>query len=285
MSPMVAPPTANVASDLRDVHETQNFVPYLKALWARRGYIWFVSVNELRSRQMTTALGNLWHLLNPLLQILVYYLIFGIVLEGVSRGTDNFVLFLTVGVLVFADIQRITTAGGSSIVNNRGILQAISFPRALLPLTAAITETLAALPNIFVIYLMAVLTGETPDARWLLLPLVMAIQFWFNLGCALLAARATTHFRDMQQILPFLFRILLYTSGIIFSVEAFTAGRWYGFLFDINPIYCYISIARWTVLGGELASTWVLSASLWTVAVLFGGFWWFRRAEERYGRD
>lgn len=269
---------------LRDVHEAQRLRPYLAALWARRSYIWFVSVSELRNRQMTSVLGNLWHLLNPLLQIAVFYLIFGVVLTGVDRGADNYILFLTVGVLVFADTQRATIAGGSSIVNNRGVIQAISFPRALLPISQTITETLAAIPNIAVMFTVAALTGETPHPRWLLIFVVLAAQFMFNAGMALIAARATTHFRDTTQILPFVFRILMYTSGVIFSVESFTAGKSYGWLFDINPIYAYVSIARWTIGGGPLLGVWAVCAAAWTVGLAVAGFVWFRAAEERYAR-
>ncbi|MEY2957463.1 MAG: hypothetical protein RLZZ01_31, partial [Actinomycetota bacterium] len=194
-------------SGLRNVHETQRLVPYVGSLWARRGYIWFVAVNELRSRQMTSILGNLWHLLNPALQIAIYFFIFGVFLDDVNRGVDNYILFLTIGVFIFADTQRATTAGAAAIVNNRGVLQAVNFPRALLPVTSTITETLATLPSIGVAYGVAIATGETFHVRWLLLPGVIGVQFLFNLGAAMIAARATTHVHDVQQIIPFVFRI------------------------------------------------------------------------------
>jgi teichoic acid transport system permease protein len=282
---MSSRPPAATDDGLRDVHEALHLRPYIQSLWSRRSYIWFVAVSELRNRQMTSVLGNLWHLLNPILQITVYYLIFGVYLSGVDRGVDNYILFITVGVFTFADAQRATTAGGNSIVNNRGLVQAISFPRALLPITSTVTESLATVPSIAVVYAVALLTEESARWSWLLLPVVMAAQFWMNLGLALVAARATTHFRDLQQILPFVFRILLYTSGVIFSVEAFAETSSVAWLFQANPIYCYISIARWTVVGGALQGTWFLSAIGWTLGLLIVGFFWFRAAEERYGRE
>lgn len=278
-------PTPASAAGLRDVHESQRVRPYIQALWQRRGYIWFVAVSELRSRQMTSVLGNLWHLLNPMLQIAVYYFIFGVFLDNVNRGVDNYILFLTIGVFVFADTQRATTSGSASIINNRGVLQAIHFPRALLPITSTITETLATAPSIIMVYAVAVLTGESPHVRWLLLPVVVGLQFVFNLGAALVAARATTHFNDVQQILPFVFRILLYLSGVIFSVEAFARGRSYGWIFETNPIYSFISVARWSILGGSLKPTWIIGAVLWTLASVVIGFLWFRAAEDVYGRE
>lgn len=271
--------------DLHDIHASQRLVPYLQNLWGRRRYMWFVAVSELRNRQMTSVLGNLWHLLNPMLSIAVYYLIFGVFLTGVNRGVDNYILFITIGVFLFADIQRATIAGGNSIVNNRGLLQALSFPRALLPVTSTITETLATMPSVLVVYAVAVTTGETPSIRWLLFPAVLLVQFFFNLGIAMAAARATVHFRDIEQILPFVFRLLIYTSGVIFSVEAFAGGRSWARLFYANPIYCFLSIGRWTIMGGDLEAAWLISVFGWTITALVVGFLWFRSAEELYGRD
>ena len=280
------PVATRVATDtgLRDAHASLQLRPYLRDLWSRREYMTFVARSELRSRQMTSVLGNLWHLLNPILQIIVYYLIFGLFLK-VSRGVENYILFITVGVFIFSDIQRATMAGAGSMVNNRGLLQALSFPRAMLPVTTTVTETLATAPSLIVIYVVALISGEPPSWRWPLIMLVVVAQFWFNLGLALLAARAATHFNDIRQILPFIFRILIYASGVIFSVDAYAANSEWAWAFQANPIYCWLSISRWCIIGGELRGTWFLSVAIWTIVLLAAGTWWFRNAEHRYGRE
>ena len=269
--------------ELRDIHASDRLRPYLGRLWDRRQYIWYVSVSELRARQITTVLGNLWHLLNPALSIGVYFVIFGLLIET-TRGVDNFILFLTIGLFVFQYTQKITVAGANSIVANAGLLKSIRFPRALLPVTTALTETLASLPTFVIIYVMALLTQETLRWTWVLLPLVLLVQLLFNTGAGFVAARLTVHVRDTTQILPFVFRLLLYASGVIFSVEAYAPPdvKW---LFFLNPMYCYIELARWTIMGGSLGEKLIASALIWTVAMLIGGFFWFKSAEERYARD
>ncbi len=252
-------------------------------MWARRQYVWYVSASELRARQITTVLGNLWHLLNPALSIGVYFLIFGLLLDT-TRGVENFMLFLTIGLFIFQYTQRITVTGANSIIGNIGLLKAIRFPRALLPVTSSLTETLTSLPTFAIIYVMAVLTGEQFRWTWFLLPLILAVQFFFNTGTAFVSARVTTHFRDTTQILPFIFRLLLYASGVIFAADAYVSPslKW---LFIANPMYCYIELGRWTIMGGSLGESLVVSALAWTVAIFIGGFLWFRAAEERYARD
>jgi teichoic acid transport system permease protein len=88
---------------------------YLRRLWERREYAWHVPRSDLRSQQMNTVLGNAWHLLNPILSIAVYYVIFGLVLQT-DRGVTNFIAFLAVGVFVFQFTQKSTTSGSNSIV-------------------------------------------------------------------------------------------------------------------------------------------------------------------------
>ena len=270
-------------TELRDVFSASRLDAYLARLWSRREYISFVAVSELRNRQMTTVLGNLWHLLNPALSIATYYVIFGLLLN-VDRGVDNYILFITVGVLLFADIQRAAMAGAGSILSNRGLLQSLSFPRAMLPVTATITESLATAPGLVVFYGVALLSSEPARWTWVLLPLLLLVQFWMNLGLALFAARAANRFSDLRQLLPFVFRILLYGSGVIFSVDAYAGEKSWAWLFDLNPVYCYLSIGRWMIMGGELDPVWILSGSTWTVGLLLVGFLWFRGAEHSYGR-
>lgn len=271
--------------ELRDAHASAHLGAYLRELRDRRTYVWHVSINELKTRQITNVLGNLWHLLNPALTIGVYYLIFGLLLKT-DRGVENFLLFLTVGLFIFQFTQKATISGAKSIVSNKGIIKAVRFPRALLPISSTTTELLAAIPTFAIMYVIAMLDGVGPSTRWLAIVPIVAIQFLFSLGAAMLAARATTHFSDVQQILPFIFRLILYASGVIFSVDAYVDGdsptRW---LFTLNPVYCFITLGRWSVMGGEFQADLLLSCLVWTVALLVVGFLWFRAGEERYARD
>lgn len=232
---------------------------------------------------MNSVLGNLWHLLNPALQIAVFFLIFGVVLD-VDRGVDNFMLFLTAGVLTFQFTQKVTGEGAKSIVNNGGLMRSISFPRAVLPLTAAAIETLAMLPAALVLIIVALATGETPQLSWLALCPILVLQTAFNTGAALVAARATSHVRDVEQILPFLFRLLFYASAIIFSADAYIDSG-YRWVFVANPLYCIATAARWALGIGPIDGWILASMMLWTVGMLVGGFVWFRAAEATYGRQ
>lgn len=268
---------------MRDVHVPPGNIAYLRSLVDRRDYVVYSAATEIQARQMTSVLGNLWHLLNPLLQIGVYYLIFGVVL-GVDRGDDYFA-FLSIGLFMFLFTQRATIAGASSIANNKGLLNAFSFPRALLPVTSTLTEMFASIGPFAVMFVIAMLSGVTPDLRWLCLVPLVVVQLVFNVGASLAAARAGSTVRDFTNLLPFVFRILLYGSGVLFDVERYVDGSTYGWLFDINPVYCVVTLARWSILGGDFRPELAGVLVAWSLAIGAAGLAWFRAGEGNYGRE
>lgn len=268
---------------MRDVHIPPGNLAYLRSLIERRDYMVYSAATEMQSRQMTSVLGNLWHLLNPLLQIGVYYLIFGVVLS-VDRGEDYFA-FLSIGLFVFLFTQRATIAGANSIANNKGLLNAFSFPRALLPVTTTLTEMFANIGPFVVMFVIAAISGVAPDPRWLLLVPLIAMQLVFNLGASLVAARAGSAVRDFSNLLPFIFRILLYMSGVLFDVDRYVGDKSYGWIFHANPVYCIVTLARWCILGGDFRPELVATLAGWTIAIAAAGLVWFRAGEGNYGRE
>ena len=260
-----------------------SFRSYVRRIWDRREYVKHVPWNELRSQQMNTVLGNLWHLFNPILSILVYAVIFGIVLE-VDRGVDNFVAFVAVGVFVFSYTQKGVMTASQSLIKNRGLLRSISFPRALLPITSVVTELLAFVPTLIVMFLTALIFGESPRWSWLIIPVLVGVQSLLTLGAALIAARATNTFGDVKNVLPFLFRLLFYGSGVLFSVDAYIdEDSGMRLLFLLNPIFDLLEAYRWAMFGLEVEVVELVVLSVWTVAIPTAGIWWFRRGEARYG--
>lgn len=256
---------------------------YFREIWRRREFAWDVPIGELRSQHMDTVLGNLWHLLNPLLLLTVYFLIFGVVLQA-SRGVDNFLAFLAIGVFLFHYTQRTVVTGAKSIVRNEGLIRSITFPRALLPLSSTVEQTLAFAPPCIVMILFAVVTGERITMQWLFLAPILAGLMLLNLGGAFIAARITNAFRDFENVLPFVFRILFYASGILYSVQDRVSDQRWLIAFAANPVYAYITLARGAVMGLPVGPEVVVSAAAWTLVLAVGGFVYFRAGEQEYGR-
>jgi len=255
---------------------------YIARIWDRRGYLVNVPRADLASRNQSTVLGNLWHLLNPALTIAVYYLVFGVVLD-VTRGVEHFVAFLAVGVFVFQYTQKAITDSARSLNAKKGLLRSISFPRALVPLATTITETLAFIPGVAVMLAVTLLVGAPIRIAWALVVVLVLWQFLFNAGAGLLVARLAHQYPDVQNLMPYVFRLLFYGSGVLFLVDAYVDNPTLRALFVLNPVYCILSLYRWAVLGMPAQASEAVSFGVWTAVVVVVGFWWFRRSEATYG--
>lgn len=255
---------------------------YLKEAWRRRDFAILVPAQDLRAQNMGTLLGQLWHLANPALLVGVYFLVFGLVVD-ISRGVENFLGFLIVGVILFHLTQRVVQDAAVCITRNLGLIRSVQFPRILLPVATLNGQTAAFVPALVLALAAVVATGERPSLRWLALLGVLAAQFLLNLGAALLVSRIGAAVPDLRQLLPHVFRLLFYASGVIFSVEAFVTSDGWRRAFALNPLYDVITCARWCLLG-EPADGWVLGGMLaWGLVLPAAGFAVFRRSEQRLG--
>ncbi|MBA2336428.1 MAG: ABC transporter permease [Acidimicrobiia bacterium] len=258
---------------------------YLAQMWARRDFVVAMPFEELRVSHQNTLLGNIWHLGNPLLSVGVYYLIFGVVLQ-VTRGVDNYIAWLTIGVFAFGLTSRTVLGGAAAISSNRGLMRSIRFPRALLPVSVVISRLLTFGFELTVVVAVILVTGEGVSLRWLALPLVLAVHSALNLGGAFIAARLNDTFRDVQQIIPFMFRLLTYMSGVIFPVERFLdlGNETIGWIIANNPLAAILDMYRWVFMGLPLEPGKVLLTTGVALVLLTVGFVFFRGAEWRYGR-
>jgi teichoic acid transport system permease protein len=256
-------------------------------MWARRDFAVALPIEEVRSAHQNTLLGNLWHLANPMLSVAVYYLVFGVMLK-VSTGTDNYILWLMIGVFTFGLTNRCVLGGATSISNNQGLMRAIRFPRALLPVSVIVSKLLTFGFELGVLAAVAVLTGEGISSRWIFLPVVVAIHSALNLGGAFIAARLNDSFRDIQQIIPFVFRLLQYMSGVMFPLDKYltneNAGGAITTAVRLNPLVGVIGLYRWVFLGTPVAFDQLWKMLVFSGVLLVFGFWYFRSAESSYGR-
>ena len=258
---------------------------YTTRLWHRR---WFVAAYSSASNAVgyeRSFLGQAWQLLTPLLNILVFYLIFGLLLHT-NRGVADYFAFLSVGVFVFSFCTDSLVSGSRSITANVGLVRALQFPRAVLPLSTTLVALLRLLYSLLVLIPIVLISGEPLTLRWVELAPAIALQALFCLGLAFVVARVGARIPDTTQVLPFISRVWMYTSGVMYSVQVFTKGHpgWVSTFFNLNPGYVYLSLARHALLVGSPATpmTWLIGTA-WAVGTLVTSYLYFWRGEEEYG--
>jgi teichoic acid transport system permease protein len=259
-------------------------------VWERRQFAISVPLGELRSKHMNTVLGNVWHLLNPVLQVAVYFLVFGVLLKT-SRGVENFITYLAIGVFSFGYMQRAIRACASSIVNNQGLIRSLSFPRAILPISAVVRETIAFWPSLALMLVLTLVTGEGLRWQWVMVLPWTLLMGMFSLGAGFILARLTDGLQDVDNVLPFLFRLAFYLSGVLYTFERFVPDEYRQWLpmIALNPFYAFITHMRHALMStyqaDPVVDPWLWpSALLYPVVFLVAGFLYFRAAEQRYGR-
>lgn len=269
---------------LRRVDRQPTLREYLGQLLRHRAFIWELASANAYSRNQNNYLGQLWAGLNPLLMAGSYYLIFGLLLRT-RDGVDNYVGFLVIGIFLFTFFSATLTSGSRAILNNQGMIRALRFPRASLPLSISISEILALLPALVVMTVVLLFTGERPSWTWLLMPFAVALLFAFSTGTALIAARIGSDSRDVLNFIPMGVRLLRYVSGVFFSIETYAGGT-IGFVLQYQPVAVYLSLVRTCMLEESEQDPTLWAAAIgWAVLALVGGLILFWRAERRYGRD
>lgn len=270
---------------LKRVGARPAFLDYLAQAWQRRDFAITMSVYANQAANAKNRLGRWWNILLPTIQALVYGLIFGVLMG--SNRPDNFIPFLLTGVFLFSYISGSMTSGATSVTGNTGLVRSLSFPRVLLPISAVIRQFLNALPQIALLMVSLVVFGQGITWKWLLMIPVLLLFTMFNLGVAMIIARLTVHIIDINKLLPFVVRVLFYTSGIFFHLDT-VLRPWPTALalLQYNPIYDLIQLSRGLLIVGHSDTPFLWLTSIgWSVGLLLIGVFFFWKAEERYGRE
>ncbi|MET9734129.1 ABC transporter permease [Streptomyces sp. NPDC006458] len=268
-----------------------SLVEYVRRLWGRRHFILAFSQAKLTAQYSQAKLGQLWQVVTPLLNAAVYFFIFGVILEadrGMSR--DVYIPFLVTGVFVFTFTQSSVMAGVRAISGNLGLVRALHFPRAALPVSFSLQQLQQLLFSMIVLVAVTAAFGSYPDLSWLLIFPVLALQFLFNTGLALIMARAGAKTPDLAQLMPFVMRTWMYASGVMYSIPIMLADKpqWIATVLQWNPAAIYMDLMRFALIDGYGSKNlpdhvWAAAAG-WAVLFAVGGFVYFWKAEERYGR-
>jgi teichoic acid transport system permease protein len=272
-------------SNLIEVGRQPSLPEYVRLLWRGRDFLIQIVVSQVRLQTQATILGSLWHLLNPLLQTAIYYIVFGLVLNA-SRGVNDYAAFLVVGVFVFVFTSRSIESGARSLTTHRSLVSQTAFPRIIIPVAAVLTEAVLHAIALLMLLAMLPLLGVRPMWSWILLPLAFSLQAFFNLGVAMMAARLAFRLPDVQLLLPHALRFWMYASGVFFALEFVSQafGELTTLLFIVNPAFTFIDLTRAVLLEGSVreTATWLL-AFAWPTVALISGALVFRAREDEYG--
>ena len=272
---------------------TRRLVYYIKELWRRREFIWFLAMGNFKARNASTTLGLFWWVLNPVLLSLVYWFVFGLIFPGARD-----IIYLMSGMFVFHFTSQSLTGGANAILQNSKLLTNLKFPRLILPMANLIEALVGFGVSLGVLlFLQLALRGYFPGISVVLLLAVVPLQVLFNLGLASIAARLAVPFRDINNFIPYVTRIWLYLSPIIWPLtflESEGASSFARFA-ELNPMFSLISVYRAALIGvvdkegvvvgpSPFDSAMLGQFAIWAVVVGFVGMGLFVRYEGKIAR-
>lgn len=264
---------------------------YIRQLWARRHFITAFATAKLTAQYSQAKLGQVWQVMTPLLNAAVYYFIFGVLL-GTKQHVPDYIPFLVTGVFIWTFTQSSIMAGTRAISGNLGLVRALHFPRAALPISFALQQLQQLLFSMAALIVILLCFGVPLSASWLLAFPVLILQSTFNTGVSMIMARMGAKTPDIAQLMPFVLRTWMYVSGVMWSIGKLTKKDHLPHivfvLLENNPAAVYIDLMRFALIDSFHSKQ--LPPHVWAVAtgwaLLAGicGFIYFWKAEETYGR-
>jgi teichoic acid transport system permease protein len=262
------------------IGEPDSHRDYLRRAVSNRSFIVRYPLTVLRAKYRETVLGLGWEILNPSLLVLTWWLIRGVAFP--RAGGPDYLAFLIVGIFTYQYMQRMIIGGAAAVGGASGLMQKFNFPPIVAPLQNTVSSFASNTIGIAVMLTFVMLSGTLPTWTWLLLiPMVLA-ETAFALGGSLALARFTTGNRDAKNVIPFVFRLTFYASGIIFPIEERIADLSFRWVFDLNPFYAITATARTVVMGSPLHATTLVSALAWCAIMPVAGYFIFRTGDHKY---
>lgn len=236
----------------------------LKELYEYREMIFSLVKKDLRGRYKGSVLGFLWTFINPLLQLMVFTLVFSIIMKA---GYEQYYLFLFVALVPWMFFSSSVQDGSTSILREKDMVKKIYFPREVLPIATVTSGFVNMLLTFIVIFAAVFISGRTINMLAIAcLPIVMLVEYILCLGIALIVAALTVYLRDLQYILGILVMALQYMTPVMYGSEM--VPDWAMPIFRLNPMTPVTEIYREILYYGSVPQMKSLLSAL-LVGVLF----------------
>jgi lipopolysaccharide transport system permease protein len=211
--------------------------------------VWYKALADLRSEASRAYLGALWWVLEPLLYMTVFYLVFGLLLY---RGGEGYIAFLLCGLIVWRWFGSCISRGVNAITANSGLMLQVYLPKYLFPLIVIVTQTVKFLFVFALLLVYLIVVEYRLDLAWLTLPVLLVVQFVFTAACTAIVAAVVPFLPDLRILISSALTLLFFMSGIFYDITSFPEQV--QFYFQLNPMATLIENYRLVLLEGQAPS-------------------------------
>jgi len=251
-------------------------LPDFKELKAYRDLFYFLVWRDIKVLYAQTIMGFSWALINPLIQIVIFSVIFGRVANIPTDGIP-YVLFSTVAVVPWTYMAESMSASSQSLVLGQNMLGKVYFPRVIFPLTSVLAKMVDFSISLILIVAVMVYFRISPTWNLAYFPFLVVLMMILPAGVGLWLSALAIRYRDVKFAMPFVIRMLIYSAPILYPISAIPE-QW-RFFYSLNPIVAVIEGYRACLLGTPIQWEFMLPGSVVAVLVLILGAMYFRRME------
>lgn len=241
-----------------------------------RDLFFFLVWRDIKVLYAQTILGFLWAILQPLIQIVIFSIVFGKIAKLSTEGIP-YILFSTVAIIPWNYMSQSMTQSSQSLIQGQNMLGKIYFPRLIFPMTPVLAKLVDFGISILIILAVALYYRVHPTWNLLYLPLFVILMMSVPAGVGFWLSALAIRFRDVRHAMPFVVRMLIYTAPIVYSSSSLSAK--YRILYSLNPIVGVIEGFRACFLGTNIPWAYIWPGLITAFILLTSGLFYFKRME------
>lgn len=247
-----------------------------KELIEYRDLLFFLVWRDVKVLYAQTILGFAWAILNPLVQIIIFSIIFGKIAQLDSEGVP-YIVFSSLAIIPWTYMSSTMGASSQSLVSGQGMLGKIYFPRIIFPLSGVLSKLVDFSISFLIVLCVLVFHGIAPTWNVMYLPIFFVFMVIFPAGVGMWLSSLAIRFRDVRFGMQFGIGMLMYSAPIVYSASSMEANL--RFFYSLNPIVGIIEGYRACLLGTPMPWMYIVPGLVVALLIFISGAWYFKRME------
>lgn len=233
---------------------------------------------DFKIKYRRSILGVFWSFLNPLLTMLIQYVVFSSIFR---TSISNYPVYLLSGIVIFNSLTESSTMALTAIVSNFSLIKKVKVPLYVFPISRVLTSVINLFVSLIPLLIVMILTGTSIDYRIILIPFVLIFLIIFLMGIGLVLSSFMVFFRDIQFLWSVFLMIWMYATPIFYPAEIIPAK--FAFILKLNPLFYFIYFIRSVILENSIPSIKIILPIILIPIITFVvGLFVFRKNQERF---
>jgi ABC-type polysaccharide/polyol phosphate export permease len=257
----------------------------MTSIFEYKGLIWNFIKRDISSKYVGSLLGLYWSVINPIITLVIYIMVFGVFLKVRLPGTSSiwdFALYFAAGFLPWLAFQDSVTRASRSIIDNKNYIKKVPFPSEIFPVYTTLSEFVNLFIGLGIFFILLLMLRGMPTIYILLLPIAIILQLIFTLSLAFFLSSGAVYFRDIPTMLGPLFMIWFWATPIAYTINLIPSE--FQWIVALNPAYYMLEIYRDALFYGKLPDLQIIGPFLIFSVILFMiSIWFFRKTKTGFG--